>query len=239
MLIRVLAPVLLVTACHRETSPPTAPPAPAPAVPTPGPRGGAAAGPTQTLAPPRSFDYYLDAFHVMRNDPSMHIEVHHFCRDLNDDISQCALFDGNAADAKLTGIEYIISERMFGRLPAAEQARWHPHNYEILSGQLVLPGLPDDVEKAALAKKLNSYGKTWHTWDTGHMGTPGTELPVGEPMLAWSYNHDGEIPQQLLERRDRQMGVDTQAKRRYRQDLAPRARRQQGEDALRQQLGRR
>ena len=39
---------------------------------------------------------------------------------------------------------------------------WHPHNYEILSCELVMPGLPQTAEKAAIEGKINSYGKTWH-----------------------------------------------------------------------------
>jgi hypothetical protein len=76
-------------------------------------------------------------------------------------------------------------------------------------------------------KKLNSYGKTWHVWDSEH-----SQLPVGEAKLAWSFNHDGEFPPQLIEQRDKRLHVDTQAKRRERADLAPDARPQQGEGLL-------
>jgi uncharacterized protein DUF1264 len=50
------------------------------------------------------------------------------------------LFDGNGRDANLIGIEYIISGRLFGTLPESEKPYWHPHNYEILSGQLAALG---------------------------------------------------------------------------------------------------
>jgi hypothetical protein len=43
------------------------------------------------------------------------------------------------ADANLIGIEYILSERLFETLPDDEKPSWHPHNYEILSGQLAAP----------------------------------------------------------------------------------------------------
>ena len=40
---------------------------------------------------------------------------------------------------------------------------------------------------------VNSYGKTWHTWHSvsyrRHQATP---LPVGDPMLMWSFNREGE-----------------------------------------------
>ena len=58
---------------------------------------------------------------------------------MNQDFAQCALFDGNGRDARLNGVEYIISEKLFETLPHEERQYWHPHNAEILSGQLVAP----------------------------------------------------------------------------------------------------
>jgi hypothetical protein len=190
----------------------------------------------QSDAPPDSLDIYLVGFHPLKDDPEHQIEAHHFCRQVNEELMQCALYDGNTAKANLTGIEYIISERLFASLPAAEQGYWHPHNGEILSGQLVAPGLPDVAEKAMLRTKMNSYGKTWHTWNTGDGRDPGDRLPLGEPMLMWSFNRDGEIKPWLVERRDRmmgiQMGIQTAALRHARRDLAAMAHPQSGVDAL-------
>ena len=132
----------------------------------------------------------------------------------------------------MMGVEYIISEKTYGSLPATERAYWHPHNYEILSGQLRLPGLPDIAEKEALRGKMNSYGKTWHVWNTGTSGQGGDALPFGAPMLAWSFNRDGEVKPELVEQRDRAMAVSTADKRRRRADLQPLARPQSGVDDL-------
>jgi hypothetical protein len=130
------------------------------------------------------------------------------------------LFDGNTRDANLNGIEYIISEKLFDTLPPAERKYWHPHNYEILSGQLIAPGIPGSVEKHLMASKMNSYGKTWHVWSTGCVGTRTHDaLPLGEPMLAWSFNRDGEDTPGLVEERDRSMRVSTPNIRRSRADL--------------------
>jgi hypothetical protein len=183
----------------------------------------------QTDTPPDLLDIHLVGFHPMKHDPSHQMEAHHFCRQVNEDFAQCALFDGNTSAANLNGLEYIISERLFERLPEAERAYWHPHNGEILSGQLVAPGLPHQAEKALMRDKLNSYGKTWHVWSTDR----GDPLPFGDPMLAWSFNQLGEARPGLVEERDRRMGIDTEAKRRERQDLVPAARPQSGVDALR------
>src|ERR1051325_6973784 len=95
----------------------------------------------QSNAPVQVMDIYLVGFHPMKEDPAHQMEAHHFCHQVNEDFAQCALFDSNTKDAHLNGIEYIISEKVFSSLPLEEQQYWHPHNYEILSGQLVAPGL--------------------------------------------------------------------------------------------------
>lgn len=128
----------------------------------------------------------------------------------------------------MTGIEYIISERLFATLPSEERGYWHPHNGEILSGQLVAPSLPQSAEEALMRQKMNSYGKTWHTWDTAG----GARLPLGPPSLAWSFNRFGEADPALVAERDRRMGISTVATRRARQELLPLARPQYGVDAL-------
>ncbi|MDQ1474197.1 MAG: hypothetical protein QOJ99_5677 [Bryobacterales bacterium] len=186
----------------------------------------------QSAAPVKGLDIYLDAFHPMADDVQIQMEAHHYCRQMNEDFAQCVLFDGNTSDAKMNGIEYIISERVFQTLPAAERKYWHPHNYEILSGELVAPGLPEAAEKALLRKKMNSYGKTWHVWMTDSHGKAGDSLPLGEPHLAWSFNRDGELDAAMLRDRDMRMGIDSQKKRQDRQDMVKLAKPQSGVDRL-------
>jgi hypothetical protein len=177
-------------------------------------------------------DVYLVGFHPMKEDPGHQMEAHHFCRQVNEDFAQCALFDGNTRDANLNGIEYIISEKLFETLPQEERPYWHPHNFEILSGELVAPGIPDPAEKELMRKKMNSYGKTWHVWNTGTPSMAADKLPLGKAMLAWSFNREGEIEPGLVEQRDRRMGIDSAAKRQEREELRSLARPQEGVDAL-------
>lgn len=220
-------------ACSSDTPPsnPNAPPGAPKKLDTTMLEKGAEA--LQDLSPVRALEYYLDGFHIMKDDPTLMMEAHHYCKGMNEDFTQCAIFDGNTADSNLVGIEYIVSEQLFASLPPEDQRNWHPHNYEILSGQLILPGVPAPAEKAALAKKLNSYGKTWHVWDTGHHGHPAAnDLPIDPPRLAWSFNRDGEMPEAMLQARDRRLGVDTAEKRRQRTELATGARPQRGVDDL-------
>jgi hypothetical protein len=173
----------------------------------------------------------------MKSDPHAQMEAHHYCRQVNEDFAQCVLFDGNTRDANLTGVEYIISAALFEKLPAGERKYWHPHNYEILSGQLVAPGIPDVAEHALMKRKIDSYGKTWHFWRSGMADGRGDALPLGDPMLAWSFNRDGEADAAMIERRDSRERVDTMAKRRERADLVPLAHPQEGVDVLKNAFG--
>ncbi|WP_101927282.1 MULTISPECIES: DUF1264 domain-containing protein [Luteimonas] len=139
--------------------------------------------------------------------------------------------DGGAS-ANLTGIEYIVSARVFAGLPDGERDYWHPHNGEILSRQLVAPGLPEVAERARMASKINGYGKTWHTWHPhGDAGADGA-MPLGPARLAWSFNRDGELDPALLAARDARLDIDSAALRAARQPLTATARPQSGVDAL-------
>lgn len=191
----------------------------------------------QNDAPPDRLNVYIVGFHPMADDPAKQTEAHHFCRQVNEDFMHCAVFDSGAPDANLVGIEYIVSERLFAELPQEERRYWHPHNGEILSGQLVAPGLPGPVEKELMRGKINSYGKTWHVWDTGHGDTAGDRLPLGDPALAWSFNRNGEANPAMVEGRDLRLGVNTAQKRREREDLVPLARPQSGVDMLKGRFG--
>jgi hypothetical protein len=155
-----------------------------------------------------------------------------FCKQVYEDFAQCALFDGNSKEANLNGIEYIISEKLYGQLPEDEKQYWHPHNYEILSGQLIAPGIPEVAEKQLMKGKMNSYGKTFHMWHTGTFGEASHALPLGEPSLAWSFNHDGEAKPGLTEQRDKAFKVDSNKKRADRKEFVQQAKPQRGVDAI-------
>lgn len=192
----------------------------------------------QSNAPLKGFDIYLNGFHPVKDHPEVQMEAHHYCHQVNEDFAQCVLFDGNTKTANMNGLEYIISEKLFNTLPQAERKFWHPHNGEILSGQLVAPGIPEPAEHALMKKKMNSYGKTWHVWNTGHQGAPGDKMPLGEPMLAWSFNRDGEAMPGLVESRDKRMDIDSAKTRKQRSDLRSVAKPQSGVDDLKGKFGR-
>jgi hypothetical protein len=145
--------------------------------------------------------------HVAKSDPSFQLVVQHYCtahagEGHGHQLYQCLLFDSSERDAKLLGVEYIITDECYRTLPSAEQKYWHPHTYEVLSGGLIAPAMNSVAEMAFMKHVLTTWGKTWHTWPD-----PRTDVPLGEPMLVWSLGGDGQVDERLLAERDRRFGV--------------------------------
>lgn len=139
----------------------------------------------QSRPPVAALNAYLDGFHFYNGNMKAQMEAHHYCSILNEEVIQCVIYDGNVKDAKLMGVEYIISERLFATLPTTEQALWHSHVHEIKSGQLIAPGIPGPAEHALMQKLVNTYGKTWHT-------DQDKKLPLGMPQLMMGFTADGQ-----------------------------------------------
>lgn len=51
------------------------------------------------MTPLKDFDIYVAGLHCARDDAAMQMEAHHYCRQVNQDLIQCVLFDGNTKDA--------------------------------------------------------------------------------------------------------------------------------------------
>ncbi|MFD5054236.1 DUF1264 domain-containing protein [Streptomyces tendae] len=81
-----------------------------------------AAGSMQRKYPLEAMSTYLNGFHMYADDMGRQVEATHFCIHLQHDLHQCVIFDRNAPDARLIGIEYIISEERFRALPEDGQA---------------------------------------------------------------------------------------------------------------------
>lgn len=58
------------------------------------------------------------------------VEAHHYCSHHSEEMRQCVIYDSDKPDARLIGIEYIISRRLFEALPPEEKKFWHSHTYE-------------------------------------------------------------------------------------------------------------
>jgi len=84
----------------------------------------------QDKTPVDQIALYRAGFHASNDNPTMHMEATHHCNQVNQDSTQCELYDGNTKEARLMGIEYIIGAMRYATLPAGERVYWHPHYYE-------------------------------------------------------------------------------------------------------------
>lgn len=170
----------------------------------------------QQKPPVDALSVYLDGFHFYNGRIQAQVEAHHFCSNVNEEVTQCVIFDGNAGDAKLMGVEYIISKRLFEALPPEEKPLWHSHVHEVKSGQLIAPGIPPQAEYELMEKIIGTYGKTWHTWHTDQH----VALPVGHPLLMMGFTGNGQAHAGMVDGRDRRLKVQSQDKREERENIA-------------------
>lgn len=157
---------------------------------------------------------YLNGLHMYADETGRQVEAAHFCIHLEHDLHQCVIFDRNAPGARLIGIEYIISAERFRALPEAEKRLWHSHHYEIKSGILTAPGIPEIAERAYFADLVATYGKTFHTWQYDR-----DDFPYGIPQLMMGFTEDGQARQELVRARDRRVGVSTEKNRAARRGI--------------------
>jgi hypothetical protein len=169
----------------------------------------------QEKAPLDALNAYLDGFHFYSGDMKGQMEAHHYCGHLNEDSIQCVIYDGNKSNAKLMGVEYIVTKKLFETLPADEKHLWHSHVHEVRSGTLIAPGIPEVAERTLMQQLAGTYGKTWHTWHTDKHN----ELPLGTPMLMMGFTQDGQLNEQLLTERDKRFDVSSTRKREQRADI--------------------
>lgn len=169
----------------------------------------------QSEAPLASVHAHVCGLHFYNGDMSRQVISHHYCSHLSDEILQCVIYDSDKKDAKLIGIEYIISGRLFATLPEDEKKLWHSHVHEVKSGQLIAPRLPDVAEKELMKDLVGTYGKTWHTWQVDR----GDPLPLGIPQLMMGFTADGQADAKIVSARDKGYGISSEDKRRQRADI--------------------
>ena len=107
-----------------------------------------------------------------------------------------------------------MSEERFRRLPDDEKRLWHSHHYEVKSGELVAPGIPELAERTYFRDLVSTYGKTFHTWQIDR-----DDFPYGVPQLMMGFTQDGQIDEALLEARDKRLGTSWKQRRNKRADI--------------------
>src|ERR1700694_3342811 len=139
-------------------------------------------------------DAYVCGLHFYNGELGRQVIAHHFCSHRSEEFLQCVIYDTNKYDARLIGIEYIISARLFEEWPDEEKRYWHSHQFEVKSGQLTAPGIPEPVEHEIMKKLVNTYGKTWHTWQYDQY----RDLPLGVPQLMMGFTQPGQARRSLV-----------------------------------------
>ncbi|KAL6970884.1 Oil body-associated protein 1A [Sarracenia purpurea var. burkii] len=157
----------------------------------------------QAFGPVNKIHQHLCAFHFYAHDMTRQVEAHHYCGHLNEDMRQCLIYDSPEADARLIGIEYVISEELFLTLPDAEKPLWHSHEYEVKSGVLFMPGVPGPVQRIDLEKICQTYGKAVHFWQMDK----GDSLPLGLPQVMMALTRDGQVDDNLARDVEKRFGV--------------------------------
>lgn len=137
--------------------------------------GLAACGSEPEGAPPDSpaFGYtlHIDAIKHINDDPDQ--VVHHYVKAISDEVMQALLYDSDAPNARLIGIETVISPRMYAALPEDEKPNWHYHETEIPMVNARFPDLGEKEAAAVLATLLDTWGKVEIIWE------PKDPAPIG------------------------------------------------------------
>ncbi|XP_058093560.1 oil body-associated protein 1A-like [Magnolia sinica] len=169
----------------------------------------AATGAIQGFASINKIHQHLCAFHFYGDDMTRQVEAHHFCSHQNEEMWQCLIYDKSESDARLIGIEYLITENLFLTLPDGEKPLWHSHEYEVKSGILFMPGVPGPIQRQDLEKVSKTYGKTFHFWQVDR----GDTLPLGLPQVMMAFTRDGQLYDHIVKDVEKRYGVSIAAER--------------------------
>jgi hypothetical protein len=163
---------------------------------------------TANFAPLGDIHAHVCGIHFYSGDMGRQILAEHYCAHLNDEVLQCILYDSNKPGARMIGVEYIVSAKIFESLPAEEKKLWHSHNYEVKSGVLTAPTMGDAEEKGLMKVLMGTYGKTWQTWQIDR----NDKVPIGIPQLMMAFTKDGQAKANVLAQRDQLYGASSDKK---------------------------
>ncbi|KAL5724802.1 hypothetical protein ACHQM5_008019 [Ranunculus cassubicifolius] len=107
-------------------------------------------------------------------------KTYHCLTRLNQEFYKCAVYDSDdPSTARLIGVEYIVSDRIYHVLPSDEQKFWHSHAYEVKDNLWLNLRVIEVFQMTELKNLSKSYGKFWYTWQLDD----GEWLPLGVPSL--------------------------------------------------------
>src|SRR5690349_5555829 len=56
--------------------------------------------------------------HLLKEFPELAQVAYHYCKPLNDDVTQCLVYNSTSPDARLIGVEYLVSDAIYQKMPA-------------------------------------------------------------------------------------------------------------------------
>ncbi|EEB89773.1 hypothetical protein MPER_12096, partial [Moniliophthora perniciosa FA553] len=154
----------------------------------------------------------LCAVHPYAYDPSRIVPAYHYCtHNISSDLHQCIIFDSNEPGARLIGVEYIITEKVYRTLDKEERRLWH--SLLTMVAKAGIPsGIDDALEMPALKDLHTTYGKTWHFWQIDR----GDTLPLGLPSLMKSANKPADLSPEVVKEHEQRTGTNVKSKEEYR-----------------------
>ncbi|GAA5831033.1 hypothetical protein JCM11251_005116 [Rhodosporidiobolus azoricus] len=177
-----------------------------------------------SFKPINAIHQHLSGLHCYAYALKRAVPSHHFCSCVRHDgdrgkVRQCIIYDSDAPDARLIGIEYVVDEEVFRNLPEDEKKYWHSHKHEVESGQLniiaknFVPMAAEDLAEQGAMKELHrTYGKTIHTWAVDES----PNVPLGPPSLMMAFTADGQVDPATVSTRDSVESRSTDHKRELR-----------------------
>lgn len=141
--------------------------------------GAAPGGVTPSSAPAESprqpgplaaYTTHLVATHYLRDRSYI---THHYFKPVTEGVLQGLVFRETADGAPLIEVEWAIATEVWQRLPAWQQAFWHPLAPAVDAGRVSAPDLPDAEEAELLRTVRGLWAQTFNL-----AGLNG-ELPIG------------------------------------------------------------
>ena len=129
-----------------------------------------------TDKPSEGFTLHIDAEKHFPAD--MKKIAHHYCKQVKSGMTECQLYDSDDKDAKLAGVEVVVSTDTWKGFNKAEQKYWHYHKEEIPKVNAKLPDLSEEEAAKVVETLTETYGKIYLLWDPAK-----TDQPVGQPSI--------------------------------------------------------
>jgi hypothetical protein len=168
----------------------------------------------QSFTPLKSFDTHISSIKHYGNNFRRQVQVHEYIMHVNEDMMQALIMDSDRSDAKLMGVEYIISEKLYKQLPEEEKKLWYSKGFEMKSGAMVAPRMPLPMEHKLMSDLAPTYAKSVSLWQVDK-----DRLPLGVPQFLIAPAKEGMLNLDLLRQRDSELGIDTEAERKNRVDI--------------------